>query len=432
MRRTVVALAAMVAGALLLVGPGAAAATPSLTGGGADSVDPLMGAWQKVAAQPPLSLTVDYSADGSGGGRTDFVNQTVDFAVTAVPFTAAQKQTLSDQKRTYVSVPIAAGTIAFLYHLFTPQGDPIKGVQLTGPTIAKIFTGTITNWNDPEIVAENPTLTLPPVRIVPTVRGQASGATYALTSFMKDQAPDVWHAFMSDPSRNFPDDPVEEFPFFAGVDSRTSSFAVADVIRSTESSNGRIGYVDTAWATPATAQGADIVKVRNAAGNYVLPTAANSQLGIDQWAVDADGHMTPDYRVTAATAYPLGIVHEIILPTSGLAAEKAAALRAFTQFALKDGRLLAAQVGDPRLPDAVAVKSLATIDAAIPDSSATTSTSSTSAPAGSTDVLANDATNASTDGTQLAYTGAPALGSLLVAGGGLLLAGSVLRRRRTR
>jgi phosphate transport system substrate-binding protein len=432
MKRVLGAFAAIVAGLLLLVPSAVAATTVTITGGGADSVDPLMGKWQQAVAKDPLALKVDYSADGSGGGRTDFVSKSVDFAVTSVPFTAAQKQTLADQKRTYVSIPLAAGSIAFLYHLFTPQGDPIKGLQLTGPTIAKIFTGTITNWNDPEIVAENPTLTLPPVRIIPTVRGQASGATYALTSFMKDQAPDVWHAFMADPSRNFPDDPVEEFPFFAGVDSRTSSFAVADVVRSKESSNGRIAYVDTAWAIPATDEGADIAKVKNAAGKFVLPSASNGQVSIDKWAVDSDGHMTPNYRVTDTAAYPLGIVHEIILPTSDLAAEKAAALRAFVQYALKDGQALAAPIGDPRLPEAVTTKALATLDTEIPPTT-TTTTSSTTAPPGSTDVLANDATNSSTaDGSTLAYTGNPALGWPLVVGGALFVAGTVLRRRRSR
>lgn len=430
MRRLLPAIATIAAG-LLVLAPGAAAATNAITGGGADSVDPLMGRWQQAVAKPPLSMKVDYSAEGSGGGRTDFVKQAVDFAVTSVPFTDAQKKTLADAKRTYVSIPIAAGSIAFLYHLFTPQGDPIKGIQLTGPTITKIFTGTITNWNDPEITAENPTLTLPPVRIIPTVRGQASGATYTLTSFMKDQAPDVWHAFMADPSRNFPDDPVEEFPFFAGVDSRTSSFAIADTVRSTESSNGRIAYVDSAWALPATADGADIVKVRNAAGRYVLPSVGNAQTSIDAWKIDAAGHLTADYRVSAPAAYPVAIVHEVILPTSGLTAEKADALRSFVRYALQDGQGLAAGIGDPRLPETVVTKGLATLDTEIPPpTTTTTSTTATTAPA---DVLANDASSpGSGDGSQLAFTGAPALGWSLVAGGALVLVGSVLRRRRTR
>ena len=430
MKRIAVLAAGLLLATPLLFGANAGAAEPMLKGGGADSADPLIGKWQQAVAKPPLSVTVDYSADGAGGGRTDFMNTTVDFAVTSVPFTTSQKKQLETAKRTYVSVPFAAGSIAFIYHLFTPQGDPIKGIQLTGPTIAKIYTGVVTNWNDPEIAAENPTLTLPPVRIVPLVRGQAAGATFTLTSYLKDQAPDVWHTFMSDPSRNFPDDPVEEFPFFAGVDSRTSSFAISDVVRGGESSNGRLAYVDNAWALQSIATGADIVKVKNAAGNFVAPTPANSQKSIDAWKVDADGHMIPNFRVADPAAYPVGIVHEVIIPTSGLTAEKAAALRTFVAYGLQDGQGLAAGVGDPRLPAAVVTKAMATLDTALPVTTTTTTAPPTSSTTLGTNVLANDATNGGGGG--LAFTGPPSLGWPLAVGGLLLVAGTVLRRRRVR
>lgn len=431
MRRALLAVLAVVVGSALIAAPGAAAETSTLNGTGADSIDPLLGKWQQAVAKEPLSIKVDYSADGSGSGRKEFIQNKLDFVITSVGFSEAQEQQLADEQRTYVSIPFGAGSIALLYHLFTPQGDPIKGIQLSGPTITKIFTGTITNWNDPLIAAENPSLTLPAVRIIPTVRGQESGATYTMTSFMKDQDPDTWHTFMSDPSRNFPDDPVELFPFFAGVDSRTSSFAVADVVRGNESSNGRIAYVDTAWAVPATDEGADIVKVKNAAGKYVLPSVSNAQTTIDTWTMDDDAHLTPNYRVADSAAYPLGIVHEIVLPTSGLAAEKAAALRSFVQYALQDGQKLAAGVGDPQLPAAVVTKSLVILDTEIPPPT-TTTTSSTTAPV-STDVLANSETSAgSVDGTALAYTGNPALGWPLAVGGALVLVGTALRRRRAR
>ncbi|MGZ6913596.1 MAG: substrate-binding domain-containing protein [Acidimicrobiia bacterium] len=429
--RAVLAGGALAVAGALLVSAGAGAATPVITGGGADSADPLIGKWQQVVAAPPLSTPVDYSADGSGSGRADFVSGKVDFVVTSVPFTTAQKDALTKAKRTYVSIPFTAGSIAFLYHLFTPQGDPIKGLRLTGPTLTKIFTGTITNWNDPEIVAENPSLTLPPVRIIPTVRGQESGATFTLTSYMKNQAPDVWHTFMSDPSRNFSDDPRELFPFFAGVDSRTSSFAVSDVVRSKESSNGRIAYVDSAWAARAIDEGADVVKVKNAAGQYVLPSPANAQAALDAWKVDADGHMTPDFGVTGTSAYPVDIVHEIVIPTSGVTAEKTAALRTFVQYALTDGQKVAASVVDPMLPAPVLTKALAALDLAIPPTTTTTTTSSTTpgVDVQGADLTSTGSGSGSGSGTGLALTGPPDFGWLLVAAGGLIVAGSLVRRR---
>jgi len=117
-------------GALLVV------LTPSMTAGaaaavkgaGADSADPLIGVWQQAVATPPLSTAVDYSADGSGLGREEFVNATTDFAVTGTPFTADEATRLAAANKTFVYTPLAGGSLAFLYHLNNAQGQPIKGL----------------------------------------------------------------------------------------------------------------------------------------------------------------------------------------------------------------------------------------------------------------------------------------------------------------
>ena len=85
-------------------------ATNSLSDG--EAFDPLIGAWQTAVAAPPISTSVDYSADGSAAGRDEFITNGVDFAVTGVPFTNEELAKLTLAKKTFVYVPIAGGSLA--------------------------------------------------------------------------------------------------------------------------------------------------------------------------------------------------------------------------------------------------------------------------------------------------------------------------------
>lgn len=419
-------------GALLtvLVTATPAAAASAVKGAGADSPDPLIGAWQTAVAAPPLSTSVDYSADGSAAGRDQFITNGVDFAVTGIPFTTEELAKLTAAKKTFVYAPVAGGSLAFVYHLFTPQGQSIKGLQLSGPTLAKIFTGTVTNWNDAEIIAENPGVTLPPKKIIPTVRGQADGATYVATSFFRYSAPAVWKTFMEDPQRGFVDEPRELFPFFAGVDSRTSSFAIADVIASTEGSDGRIGYVDNAWAKKALAGGADIIKVKNAAGSYVAPTPVSTAKTLAAATIDNKNLLTINFGIADPTAYPIAMINYMVIPTSGLSAETGAAMGTFARYGLQKGQDAAAGIGDPALPSAVVTRSLSVVENALPATPVTTTTTTTTTLP--TDVSANDVTNPGSSDNTLAFTGGPDVGVWLGSGGALFGIGFWLRRRVTR
>jgi phosphate transport system substrate-binding protein len=427
--------AVLLAGALLaLVVVSPAHAATQLKGAGGDSPDPLIGLWQKAVALAPYSTPVDYSADGTGAGRSEWINGDVDFAVTSVPFTADEQTTLTGKKKTFVYVPFAAGSIAFLYHLYDAQGKSIPGLQFSGATLTGIFTGTITDWNDPAIAADNPSVTLPAKKIVPLVRGQPDGATYTATSFFRASAPAVWKAFMEDPQRNFPDEARELYPFFAGSDSRTSSFAVSDVVAANEGSDGLITYVDNAWAKKSLTNGADIAKIKNASGAYVLPTPAGTQAALAQWKLDATTHLyTPDYAVTAPSAYPVPIVNYLVVPTSGLSAEAAASLSTFAHYGLEKGQAAAAGIGDPALPQTAVDAGVAALSTALPAPTDTTTTTTTTAPAGtgSTDVSAAD-TSSGSSGDTLAMTGGPALAIWIPLGAGLALGGTILRRRATR
>jgi len=119
-----------------------------------------------------IGITVDYNPSGSSAGRKNFLNGTVDFAASDVPFQFDPEDGSAPEipaPNSYAYIPATAGGTAFMYNL-TINGQRVTNLRLSGETIAKIFTGVITQWNDAAIAADNPGLTMPAKAIVPVVR----------------------------------------------------------------------------------------------------------------------------------------------------------------------------------------------------------------------------------------------------------------------
>ena len=93
-----------------------------------------------------------------------------------------------------VQIPEAIGSVAVAYNI---PGIPTKTLKFTGPVLADIFQGKITKWNDPQIQALNPGVSLPAVHIVVVHRSDGSGTTYVWTSYLSDQ--EVTDAVISAP-----------------------------------------------------------------------------------------------------------------------------------------------------------------------------------------------------------------------------------------
>ena len=142
-------------------------------------------------------ITINFNPDGSAAGRADYMAQQVDFAASDPPF-----RTGSDPFNTgggehpnvgYSYVPDTAGGTAFMYHIDV-AGKLITNLRLSGQTIMKIFTGQITNWDDPAITKDYGAK-LPSLPIIPVVRADGSGATFFFTRWMAHEFPAQWNAF---------------------------------------------------------------------------------------------------------------------------------------------------------------------------------------------------------------------------------------------
>jgi len=130
-------------------------------------------------------ITVNYAGGGSGKGKTDLQTKTVDFAGTDSLVKAADLPKY--QGGTILYFPTVAAPITVSYNL-----SGVGSLKLSPDTLAKIFNGQITKWNDPAIAADNSGVTLPDTDITVVHRADASGTTSNFTTYLSKAAPGTW------------------------------------------------------------------------------------------------------------------------------------------------------------------------------------------------------------------------------------------------
>src|SRR6476659_321884 len=159
-----------------------------LNGAGSTAQEAAMAAWKAGFQGANPDVTVNYDAVGSGGGREQFIAGGVMFAGSDSYLTedelAAAKDTCGGDP---IEVPTYVSPIAIIYHL-----EGVDNLQLDSKTLAEIFAGKITTWDDPAIAGQNPDATLPSTDITPVHRSDESGTTNNFTQYLNAAAGDVW------------------------------------------------------------------------------------------------------------------------------------------------------------------------------------------------------------------------------------------------
>jgi phosphate transport system substrate-binding protein len=297
-------------------------------------------------------MTVNYSGTGSSAGRRDFINNTVDFAVSEIPFQAAPQDGSAAEAPTtgYAYMPIVAGGTAFMYNLKI-GGKRVSNLRLSGETITKIFTGAITNWNDVAIKADNPGLAMPDKAIVPVVRSDGSGSTAQFTLWMSKQFSSIWNAFCGCTGL------TSQYPTFANAKAQNGSLGVAGYVAQGYG-EGAITYVEYSYALK---QGFPVAKVLNSAGYYVEPTASSVAVALLQAQINNDSG-SPDYLTqildgvynsSDSRSYPLSSYSYMIIPTQVAGVfntDKGHTLGAFARYMLCEGQQQASALGYSPLP----------------------------------------------------------------------------------
>lgn len=330
-------LTALFAAAGLAAAGTALAASVTLNGSGSTLSKP----FQEVAIdqfkKSNKGTTINYGGGGSGKGRQDLLDMVVDFAGSDSPFKDSELAKAKGGPMLYF--PVLLSPIAVIYNL-----DGVDKLQLSAPTIAKIFQRAITRWNDPAIAAENPGVKLPDTAITVAHRADGSGTTQNFTEFLTEAAKGVWKLKSSS---------TVEWP--ADTQAGQGNAGVAQIVKSTK---GGVGYVDL---SDAKASGLKYASVKNRSGKYVEPTTAGASAageGIDVKsdlvfsAIDAKGEK----------AYPITAQTWVIVYAKQTDRAKGEALKAYLTFLVKDGQGLLSEIDYAPLPKGLQAKALAQVE----------------------------------------------------------------------
>jgi phosphate transport system substrate-binding protein len=211
---------------------GATNLSGELNGAGSTAQQAAMQAWVATLTGDNPDLTVNYDPVGSGAGREQFIAGGADFAGSDA-YLAEGDELSSAQDRcggpdNVLELPVYISPIAVAFNL-----PGVDSLNLTADTIAKIFNGDITKWNDPAIAGDNGDANLPDTAITPVHRSDDSGTTQNFTEYLSAAAPDTW---------TYPPDDV--WPIKAGE----SAEGTSGVIDAVTNGEGTITYADASQA----------------------------------------------------------------------------------------------------------------------------------------------------------------------------------------
>lgn len=339
------------------VAPATADGYAPITGTGSTWSQNALDQWRRnVAAN--YGMTINYSGTGSTSGRRDFIQGSVDFAISEIPFQAAPEDGSEPEKPAigYAYMPVVAGGTAFMYNLKI-GGKRVTNLRLSGETVTKIFTGAIAKWNDPAIAADNPGLAMPDRAIVPVIRSDGSGTSAQFTAWMDKQYPQLWQAFCAKVGRGGTCGMTSQYPTFGSAKAQKGSDGVSGYV-SQDYGEGAITYVEYSYAKKS---GFPVAKVLNAAGYYIEPTAQAVAVALLRARINDDAsspnyltqilddvYASPDKR-----AYPLSSYSYMIVPTEAKGIfndTKGATLGAFANYMLCEGQQQADALGYSPLP----------------------------------------------------------------------------------
>ena len=336
----------------------------SINGSGATFALPLIDACKADFAKDK-GHTINYPGGGSGKGRTDFTAGLVDFAGSDAPFSSGEPAGI-------VYAPVYAAPIALMYNLPTVK-EPI---YLSPATIAKIFSGYITNWDAKEIAADNErtvktpiyetrkitttnkgkkvtktvpvldkngkakvksfstktvNIDLPKQQITVWYRSDSSGTTENFTRFLKAanaKNPDtsIWPKAQAAVFSNATPNNISTFFNFQGA---SGSAAVAAGVKNKV---GSITYSEVSFAFD---NKLPVAYVQNANGEFVAPDAAGTSIFLGGGTINANGTVSVDFEKKIPGAYPLGTTSYGLGYSSGKNAEKQAIVRDWYTYLLE-------------------------------------------------------------------------------------------------
>ncbi|MFT3970962.1 MAG: phosphate ABC transporter substrate-binding protein PstS [Micropruina sp.] len=325
---------------------GGTTAASTLAGKGASSMSAAQQKWIADYQSAHPGVTINYSPDGSGAGREAFISGAVQYAGSDRPFKdeelGAGKFGKCAADSNALNLPVYVSPIAVIFNV-----DGVKDLKLDPDTLAGIFAGKITKWNDAKIAATNPDAKLPDAAITAVHRADDSGTTNNFTDYLNKAAPSVWTEAASD-----------TFPAAFGGESAKGTSQLVDAVTTGKNT---IGYAD---ASASKELGHAQLKVGS---EWLSPTAEAAAKIVDA-SKQVPGRAAHDLALTldrkAPGVYPAVLVSYALVCQTYSDANDAALVKGFIGYvASSEGQQAAAKAaGSAPLSSTMQAKVKAAID----------------------------------------------------------------------
>jgi len=293
--------------------------TGTLTGIGSSAQGAAMDAWKTAFASANSGASVQYSPDGSGAGRKAILDGSAQFAGSDAYLSDDELASSKTKCGTdgAINIPVYISPIAVAFNI-----PDVKDLKLDATTVAKIFRGQITNWNDPAIASMNAGVTLPDLKVTPVNRSDDSGTTQNFTDYLASAAPSVWT-----------DKAAGLWPAsLKGENAKGTS----GVVKTVTDTPGAVTYADDSAVSGklGTAQikvGSDFVKISAGAAAKAVelgkPVAGRPT---------GDLSIKLDRTLTDSSAYPVVLVSYHVVCTTYDKKETADLVKAFENYVVSD------------------------------------------------------------------------------------------------
>jgi phosphate transport system substrate-binding protein len=298
----------------------------TLTGSGSSAQQTAEATWAAGFQNVASGVTVNYSPDGSGAGRKNFISGAADFAGSDAALKdeeLAGSFALCAADSKAIDIPVYISPIAIAYKV-----DGVKDLTLDAKTIAGIFSGKITKWNDSQIADLNKDATLPDANITVVHRSDDSGTTQNFSEYVAANAKDVWT-----------EAPSQTFPYQVG-DSAKGTSGVASAMAS---ASNAITYIDDSGA-------GDLDKAKLMVGDKATEISAEGAAKVVADSETVSGRADNDLAIdinrtdTAENAWPLVLVSYAIACQEYKDADKGKLVKGYLDYVVsKDAQDAAAK-----------------------------------------------------------------------------------------
>lgn len=306
----------------------AASDSITITGAGSSFAAPVYQSWS-MPFKDQTHTSVNYQSVGSSAGQDQVAARTIDFGASDKPMASEQLKS----KHLYQFPSVMSGVVIVVNLPGVPEGK----LRLDGVTLAMLFDGTITEWNDQRIKDLNPGITLPDDDVVAIHRADGSGTSYVFTSYLSQVSPE-WEDKIG----------AGTLVEWNGGTGGRGNDGVAALVKQTP---GSIGYVEYSYASQ---NHLDSAQLKNRDGQFVQPSLEGfaAAAGSVAWQ-ENDSYVVNLLNQSGEKSWPIVSPTYVLVPEEAVTHPEGKGVHDFFAWGFATGEKINHKLGYVGLPQAV-------------------------------------------------------------------------------